>query len=83
MDWSKARRVQEHPDFVRGENGEIVMSNQSVYESYINGVQQETAREKTIESLQSDVSVLKSELSDIKSLLLTLVYSQNNHEQGN
>lgn len=76
MDWSKARRVQDHPDFIRGDNGEIIMANQSVYDSYINGVQQESVREQTIQSLQSDVSVLKSELGDIKSLLLTLVHQQ-------
>lgn len=79
MDWSKARRVQDHPDFVRGANGEIVLSNKAIYDSYMAGVEAEENREKQIDSLQSDVSMLKSELSDIKSLLLTLVQNQSKH----
>ena len=36
----------------------------------------EQAKEKEFQTLQGDVSVLKSEMSDIKSLLLTLVQSK-------
>ena len=80
MDWSKARRVEENHDFVRGPNGEIVLSNKTVYDSYMSGIQMEKDREQTISSLQTDVSMLKSELGDIKSLLLTLVQNQTSHD---
>lgn len=80
MDWSKARKVEDHPDFVRGPNGEIVLSNKTIYDSYMAGIQAEEDRDKKLQSLQTDVSMLKSELGDIKSLLLTLVQNYSNYD---
>ena len=77
MDWSKVKRVDGEPDLVRGPNGEITMVNRTMYESYIAGLESERARESRIDTLHDDVSMLKSELGDIKSLLLTLVQNQS------
>lgn len=76
MDWSKAKRVKEDLNYSRGPNGEIALTSDSVYEQYMKSFEAEKAKEKTIDGLQSDVSMLKSEISDIKSLLLTLVQNQ-------
>ena len=76
MDWSKAKRVKEDPNYSRGPNGEISLTNDSVYEQYMKSVEAEKRREDTIDGLQTDVSMLKSELGDIKSLFLTLVQQQ-------
>lgn len=76
MDWSKAKRVKEDPNYSRGPNGEISLTSSSVYEQYMKSVEADKNRERTIDGLQSDVSMLKSELGDIKSLLLTLVQNQ-------
>jgi hypothetical protein len=76
MDWSKAKRVKEDPNYSRGPNGEISLTSGSVYEQYMKSVEADRQREQTIDGLQTDVSMLKSELGDIKSLLLTLVQQQ-------
>ncbi len=57
----------------------IVNANKSEYDKYMasyNGRQKAKAEKET---LQKEVSQLKSEMSDIKSLLLTLVQNQNKH----
>jgi hypothetical protein len=76
MDWSKVQRVEGDPDLVRGPNGEITMVNRSTYDAYMAGLEAEQAKEAQVGRLQDDVAVLKSEMSDIKSLLLTLVQNQ-------
>lgn len=73
MDWSKAKRVESDLDYSRGPNGEISLTNASTYEQYMAAVQKDREREDTIDGLQDDVTMLKSELGEIKSLLLTLV----------
>jgi len=57
-------------------SGAIVNGNQSDYDKYMasyNRREQEKIEKRT---LQKEVSQLKSEMSDIKSLLLTLVQNQ-------
>ena len=76
MDWSKVKRVDGEPDLVRGPNGEITMVNRSTYDAYMAGIEAEQAQQSRVDRLQDDVTVLKSEMSDIKSLLLTLVQQQ-------
>jgi|14BtaG_2_1085337.scaffolds.fasta_scaffold10904_2 hypothetical protein len=82
MDWSQAKRVKEDPNYSRGPNGEIALTSDSVYEQYMKSFEAERNREDTINGLQSDVSVLKSEIGDIKSLLLTLVQNQEGLNHG-
>ena len=57
----------------------IIKGNQDEYDKYMasyNKRQKEDAEKK---ALQKEVSDLKSEMNDIKSLLLTLVQNQNKH----
>ena len=54
----------------------IQCSNKSEYEKYMAAYKADQAEKKKIETLQTDVSELKSELGDIKDLLLTLVQNQ-------
>ncbi len=54
------------------DSGGVDLGNQSAYLKYMAGVNAEKAKEKKISTLQNDVSELKSELGEIKSLLLTL-----------
>ncbi len=53
-------------------SGGIDLGNASSYEKYMAGVKAEKAKEKQMDTLQNEVSGLKSELGEIKSLLLTL-----------
>tara|TARA_B100000902_G_C27071223_1_gene794119 strand:+ start:360 stop:587 length:228 start_codon:yes stop_codon:yes gene_type:complete len=53
-------------------SGGIECGDSSQYEKYMAGIKAEKAKEKQIDTLQNEVSGLKSELGEIKSLLLTL-----------
>ena len=69
--------VEENPDWFRdSDSGSLICSNRSEYEKYMKAYNAEQKKEKQIETLQNEVSGLKSEMSDIKSLLLTLVQNQ-------
>jgi hypothetical protein len=71
--------VKGHDNWYRdSQKGSFDNANTSEYNKYMaayNAKQQE-AKEK--EALQNDVSQLKSEMSEIKSLLLTLVQNKEN-----
>lgn len=54
----------------------IQCSNKSEYEKYMAAYKSDQIEKQKIETLQTDVSELKSELGDIKDLLLTLVQNQ-------
>jgi predicted metal-dependent phosphoesterase TrpH len=56
----------------------IINSNQSDYDKYMASYNRRTQDKEEKQTLQKEVSLLKSEMSDIKSLLLTLVKNQNN-----
>jgi hypothetical protein len=58
------------------QNGSIDCSDTSEYQKYMKAYRAQQEKEKQVETLQNDVSALKSELGDIKSLLLTLVQNQ-------
>ena len=55
----------------------IVNGNQSDYDKYMASYNKRQKERTDKEALQKEVSELKSEMSDIKSLLLTLVQKQN------
>ena len=56
----------------------IVNGNQSDYDKYMASYNKRQKERTDKEALQKEVSELKSEMSDIKALLLTLVQNQNN-----
>jgi|TARA_R100000005_G_C4905843_1_gene145822 hypothetical protein len=55
----------------------IVNGNQSDYDKYMASYNKRQKERTDKEALQKEVSELKSEMSDIKALLLTLVQKQN------
>lgn len=55
------------------ESGAIVSSENREYEKYMKAYRASQKKEEDFKSLQNEVSELKSDMSDIKSLLLTLV----------
>ena len=55
------------------ESGAIVSSENREYEKYMKSYRASQKKEEDFKSLQNEVSELKSDMSDIKSLLLTLV----------
>jgi len=59
----------------------IVNGNRSEYDKYMASYNKRQKEEADKKALQKEVSDLKSEMGDIKSLLLTLVQNQNkNHD---
>ena len=56
----------------------IVNGNQSDYDKYMASYNRRQQEKTDKQALQKEVSQLKSEMSDIKALLLTLVQNQNN-----
>ena len=57
--------------------GAIDCTNTSEYEKYMKAYKGRHQKEKDFETLQTEVSELKSDMSEIKSLLLTLVQKSN------
>jgi hypothetical protein len=58
------------------ESGSIELVSKTEYEKYMLRIDSEKRKKEQEKALQNDVDVLKSEMSDIKSLLLTLVQNQ-------
>ena len=58
------------------ESGAIDLSHSTSYKKYMAAYQAEKDEKEKLEALQNDVSNLKSDMSEIKSLLLTLVQDQ-------
>ena len=58
------------------ESGSIELVSKSEYQKYMLRVESEKREKEKQKTLQNDVDTLKSEMSDIKSLLLTLVQNQ-------
>jgi len=65
--------VKDHSGWYRDINGAISCADSSTYEKYMKGYRADQEKEKQMETLQTEVSELKSDMSEIKSLLLTLV----------
>tara|TARA_B100002019_G_scaffold2737_1_gene2189 strand:- start:1189 stop:1443 length:255 start_codon:yes stop_codon:yes gene_type:complete len=57
----------------------IVRGNVDEYDKYMASYNKRQKEEAEKKALQKDVSDLKSEMGDIKSLLLTLVQNQSKH----
>ena len=57
----------------------IVNGNQSDYDKYMASYNRRQKEKLEKDALQKEVSQLKSEMGDIKSLLLTLVQNQSKH----
>ncbi|AGH06775.1 hypothetical protein Sn250709_093 [Synechococcus phage S-RIM2] len=62
--------------FRNSETGSLQCADQSEYEKYMTAHRAEQVEKAKMEALQKEVSELKSDMSDIKSLLLTLVHNQ-------
>jgi len=58
------------------ESGAIISSETSEYTKYMKAYRASQQKEEDFKSLQNEVSELKSDMGDIKSLLLTLVQKQ-------
>jgi hypothetical protein len=65
--------------FRDSQSGSFDCSNKSEYEKYMIAHKARIKKEEEHKALQKDVSDLKSEMSDIKSLLLTLVQNREKH----
>ena len=63
--------------FRNSATGSLQCADQTQYEKYMAAHKAEQAERMKMEALQKEVSELKSEMSDIKALLLTLVQKQN------
>ena len=57
----------------------IIKGNQDEYDKYMASYNKRQKEEAEKKALQKEVSDLKSEMGDIKSLLLTLVQNQSKH----
>ena len=68
--------VRGHDNWYRNSPGSFDNANKSEYEKYMAAYKARQQEQEQKEALQKDVSQLKSEMSDIKSLLLTLVQNQ-------
>lgn len=58
------------------ESGAIDLAHSTSYKKYMAAHKAEKDEKEKMEALQNDVSNLKSDMSEIKSLLLTLVQDQ-------
>ena len=57
--------------------GSLSCADQDTYKKYMAARKAEEVKKQKFEALQNDVSLLKSDMSEIKSLLLTLVQKSN------
>jgi len=71
------KKVREHEGWFKDMvSGTIDCGDTSQYSKYMKSVKSDEKKRLEMEALQNDVSGLKSEMSEIKSLLLTLVQNQ-------
>lgn len=63
-------------------SGSIECGNRSEYQQYMAAQKAKMDEKKKMETLQNEVSELKSDMSDIKSLLLTLVQNSEKHHDN-
>ena len=69
----KKLMVEGHPGLYRDvQSGAIVNENSYEYESYMKSYQMRQNKSQRIDRLEDDLQSLKSEISEIKSLLLQL-----------
>ena len=71
------KEIREHEGWFKDtSSGVIDCTNSSEYEKYMKSYHADLKEKEDFKALQNDVFALKSELGDIKSLLLTLVQKQ-------
>ena len=63
--------------FRAASSGSIQCGDTSKYEKFMQGYRAEINKEKQLEALQTTVSGLQSEMSEIKALLLTLAENKS------
>ena len=69
--------VKDKSNWFRDSNGgSIQCADQTVYQKYMRAHKVEELKKQEFNTLQNEVSELKSDMSEIKSLLLTLVQNQ-------
>ena len=69
--------VKDKSNWFRDSNGgSIQCAYQTVYQKYMRAHKAEELKKQEFNTLQNEVSELKSDMSEIKSLLLTLVQNQ-------
>ena len=69
--------VKDHSGWYRDANGAISCADSSTYEKYMKGYRADQEKEKQMETLQTEVDEVKSDLKDIKGLLKSLLELQN------
>ena len=66
--------VKDHQNWFRdSQSGSFDCADESTYEKYMKAYQSEKKAKEDFSTLQNEVNGLKSDMSEIKSLLLTLV----------
>jgi|TARA_B100000530_G_scaffold255705_1_gene169337 hypothetical protein len=66
--------VKDHQNWFRdSQSGSFDCADESTYEKYMKAYQAEKKAKEDFSTLQNEVNGLKSDMSEIKSLLLTLV----------
>ena len=66
--------IKDKVNWLRDSNtGSVQCADQSVYQKYMAAHKAEQVKKREFTTLQNEVSELKSDMSEIKSLLLTLV----------
>ena len=69
--------IKDKANWFRDSNaGSVQCADQSVYHKYMAAHRAEEVKKKEFTTLQNEVSELKSDMGEIKSLLLTLVQNQ-------
>jgi hypothetical protein len=67
-------RVEGHNSFLRDPNtNSIINTNMSEYQQYISRRNVKTEEDQKLENLESDVTNIKNDLDEIKSLLRSLI----------
>ena len=70
----KEIQVEGHPDLVRNTNNKsIVNKNKSEYETYMKLSRKRESEKNRISNMESDLSSLKGEITEIKNLLRELI----------
>ena len=72
--------VEDKDDLVRDPStGAIINKNKRAYEDYLSASEKRALQRKKIDDLQTEVTSMKSDVNQIKDLLLQLLEKQNDH----
>ena len=72
--------IKDHDGWYKDQtSGAIQCAGTKRYQEYMKQYHASQEKEKRMETLQTEVSALKSEMGDIKALLLTLVQNREKH----